>query len=523
MIRRLVGRVAHEEDGVALVMAIALVAILAVTTAGILTAGTANQRTTFVSNEQRQAFAIAQEALAYAEGAVYGGVDPVGAQPLPTQAGGGSGTYAANCSTGTCYLTGTGTVAGVTRTVTAQLTPPSSKTVQETGVWNYLYADSTSTCLSIAGGVTVSVPILARGNICLSGGGHITNGSTAITVAAGGTISDTGGSNIGTSSSKLTSVQIGECTAWNSDGSCKTTTTTGCTVQQTTVVSVAPGTGVCNGAQSPLWASQVTTSLTVSPQMPCIGQPTTWDPQCTGTSNGTWTVPSPGEGLKDVYNTQLAATKSGCPSNLLDSDSTLNNSLSASTLTAAMFNKTTGYDCKVTSGSKTIGEIKWAPGSTCGSGTLTVSGTLYFDGSLDLKCGWKVTYSGQATLYFTGTVTQEGGTSLCGIANCTSAWNPDVNGIIFIAGCWSNTTGTTLASSKCVYITGGSNAQWGAYAVTAYQIDGGSSNMGPVLANTDTIGGGSSTLIPFHQFPPGTPLATATVSLPGTPPIYWAG
>lgn len=513
--RRLVQRFVREEDGITLVIALATMMVLAITTTGVLLAGTVNQREAYVSGQAREAFAIAQEGLAYAEGAVYSGALPVGTQALPTQPI-GSGTYSANCSTGTCYLTGTGTVGGVTRTVTAQASPPSTNTVQQTGVWNYLYADSTSTCLSISGNVTVSVPILARGNICLSGGGHIINGTSAITLAAGGTISDIGGSNIGASSSKLTSVQIGGCTAWNSSGACTTTTSTGCTVQPNSVFSVAPGTSYCNGAQSPLWANQVVTTLSVTPAMPCIGQSSTLDPQCPS-STATWST------LNTVYNTQKTATKSSCPSNLLDSDSTLNNSLSASTLTAAMFNKTTGYDCKVTSGATTIGEIKWAPGSTCGSGTLNVSGTLYFDGSLDLKCGWKIQYTGQATLYFTGTVTQEGGTQLCGIANCTSAWDPDVNGIIFVAGCWTNSTGSTLASSACVDITGGSTAQWGAYATTNYELDGGSSNMGPVLANTDTLGGGASSLIPFHKFPPGTPLANQTVTLPGTPPTNWSG
>jgi hypothetical protein len=74
-----------------------------------------------------------------------------------------------------------------------------------------------------------------------------------------------------------------------------------------------------------------------------------------------------------------------------------------------------------------------------------------------------------------------------------------------------------------VYVTGGSTAQWGAYATTAYQIDGGSSNMGPVLANSLTIGGGSSTLIPFTVMPPGTPLNSQTHTAPGSLPKTWSG
>lgn len=524
--RTLLRRLRRDEDGVALVLALMTMSVLAITTAALVLDGAANQRGSLQSNHAKEAFAVAQEALAYDEGMVYNaGVNGVALstdlQVLPTQADGSTGTYYASTSDGrTWHLVATGTSGGITRTVTANATPPSTTTTQETDVWNYLYSDSTSSCLSIAGGVTVTVPILTRGNLCLSGGGVIKNpsGGSAIAVQVGGTLSDVGGSTIGTSSSKLSAVQIGGCTAWNTDGTCKTTTTSSCTLQPSTIVTVSPGTNPCDGAHSPLYASSVSSTLAVTPSMPCIGQSSTLNPACTS-STATWST------LNTVYDTEKAATKTGCPSNLLDDSGwTLNNSLSSSTLTAAMFPSNSSYDCKIVSNGTTIGEIKWnGVGQWCGTGTLTVSGTLYFDGSLDLKCGWKVTYSGQATLYFTGTVEQEGGTKLCGISNCTTSWDPDVNGMILIAGCWTNSTGSTLASSKCVYITGGSSAQWGAYATTAYQIDGGSSNMGPVLANTMNVGGGSSTLIPFHSFPPGTPLATETVTLPGTPPTDWSG
>jgi hypothetical protein len=38
-----------------------------------------------------------------------------------------------------------------------------------------------------------------------------------------------------------------------------------------------------------------------------------------------------------------------------------------------------------------------------------------------------------------------------------------------------------------------------------------------------TVSGGASTLIPFHQYPPGTPLESSTVSIPGSPPTNWSG
>jgi Tfp pilus assembly protein PilX len=512
VMRRLLQRLAGEERGVALVLALIIMAALAGTTAALVLPGAVNQRNSLKSADARQAFALAETSLAYGEGAVYAaaGVIPTTPQTIVSQPGGGTGTWQAaevndgcNC---TWSITATGTVDGVDRTITAVATDASTTTVTDYSVWNYLYSDSTSVCTTVSGGVTVSVPILTRGNVCITGGGHFTGSQ----LKAGGTLTDTGGSNVGTVGTPVATVEIGGCTAWNTDGTCKTTTTTPCTLQPSSTVTVAVGTNPCDGKHAPLYATSIGGSLDVTPQMPCIGQPTSWDPQCTGTNAGSWST------LTTAYSAQKALTKTGCPANLFDNDTTLNNS--DASISSAMFGST-AYDCKVGTN-----EIKYTPsGGSCGTGVMVVSGTLYFDGSLSMGCGLKVVYSGQATMYFTGTVTQAGGTQLCGIASCTASWNPATAGIIFIAGCWTNSTGTTLASSKCVYITGGSSGQWGAYATTAYQIDGGSSNMGPVLANSLTIGGGSSTLIPFTVMPPGTPLNTQSHFVPASMPKSWSG
>jgi Tfp pilus assembly protein PilX len=526
VIRRIIQRFWREEDGVTLVIALATMVILAITTAGIIVAGTANEDTSWASTQGRSAFAVAEESLAYGEGMVYsdvvnGTTPPTTTFNLPAQPGNAtSGTYRATVvNSTTWHITATGTVGTVTRTVSADVTPSSTQTVQNTAIWSYIYQDSTSQCLSITGNLTITVPILSRGDICLSGGSHIVNpsGGSAIAVEAGGTLSDTGGSNIGTSTSPLGGVQIAGCTTWASNGSCTATTSTGCTVQPTSVYTVAPGTSYCNGLQTPLWASSVNSSLSVTPAMPCIGQSSTLNPQCPS-STASWST------LNSIYNTQQAATKTGCPANLLDNDSTLNNSLSSSKLSAAMFPSNSSYDCKVTSGSTLIGEIKWsATGQYCASGTLTVSGTLIFDGSVNLGCGWKVIYSGAASLYFTGTFQQSGGTWLCGIANCTTSWNPSVNAIAIVAACWSDSTGTVLVTSGCVHVGNGSTAQWATYATTNYQLDGGSTNMGPAMANTVTLGGGSMQMIPFTNLPPGIPIGSTTTTVTGTGPTNWSG
>lgn len=489
--RRALHRLAGEERGVALVLALITMAILAGTTAALVLPGAVDQRNSYNSANARQAFALAQAALAYGEGAVYaagesGTSPPIGVtQTIPAQPGGGTGTWSANVAgdgyTWTVYATGT--VQGVSRSVHAVATDPSSTQVMDPGVWNYVYADASGTCATnISGKVTISVPIMLRGDLCLGGSVNFTGSQLEV----GGNLTVGGSANIGSASKPINTLKVG-----------LTTTST------STCQSVAPGTGACNGKRSPIYATTVGEGVDTTPEMPCIGQPSSYDPQCTGANNGTWTT------LKAQYNAQAAAAKTNCPANLFDNDSTLNNS--DTSISSVMFGST-DYDCKVGSN-----EIKW----THSTGTLAVSGTFYFDGSLTISSN--VTYTGQASLYFTGGVSTTGSPSFCGIANCTSSWDPDTNGIIMIAGCWANSTGSSLTTSGCVSLGGNSTAQFGVYCTTNYSTSGGASNMGPVLSNSLSLGGNAQSLIPFHDMPPGTPENYRVVSVPAQPPTDWSG
>ena len=477
-------RLVRDEQGIALVMAIVLMGILSLTTAALITGVTNNHRTSLKQTDARQAFALAELSLSYAEGMIYNAsanhtTPPIGVQTLPAQATGGTGTYYATVGSDgvTWTMTGTGTVDGVSRTVVSTANYPGTSTVTDTGVWNYLYADSTAAgCpTTISGGVVVGVPLLTHGNLCLSGGGKFTGSQLEVN----GTLTISGStSSVGSSTTPVPTVDIAGPGA-------------SCTVSSQTV---APGTSPCDGEHSGLWASAVNPTLTVTPSMPSVD-------------------------FQAEYAKQAALTQTGCPAGLFDNDSTLNNSLSAATLASRLFPSNSSYDCKVGAN-----ELKWnSLGSSCSNSTLTVSGEFIFDGSLSLGCGYRIIYSGQATMWFTGTVAVGGGDWFCGIANCTTAWDPDVNGIIWIAGCWADSTGSSLVNSGCVSVAGNSTIQVGIYVPTNYTIAGGSTNMGPVLANTLSIGGSSSTLIPFHIMPPGTPLNSRTAYLPASAPSAWGG
>jgi Tfp pilus assembly protein PilX len=511
VIRRLLHRLARDESGVALVMALSIMMVMAVTTAGILIAGTANQREAYVSDNARQAFAIAQEGLADAEGMVYNAAanhttPPSGSQTI-TDLPVGSGTFYASVGGDnvTWTMTGTGTVNGVTRVVSAQANVPTPVTSEETAVWNYLYSDAGG-CTTMNGSVTVAVPILIRGSLCLGGSFNF----TGATLETGGDISVTGSAKIGSSGHPIQALKVG----LSSSGT-------------NTCQGVAPGTGACNGSTSPIYASSVSEGVDTVPTMPCIGQPSSWDVACTGTNDGTWST------LHTKYTYQASLPKSGCPANLFDNNSTLDNS--DTSISSVMFGSS--YDCTIGSSSspcvndptaipaqyQAVCEIKW----TSSTKTLYVNGEFYFDGTLTIQ--GNTTYTGLASFYFTGGVNTTGSPTFCaasaksGNTTCTSAWDTTQDVIVMTTACWANSTGSTLTTSGCVNLGGNSVVQIGFYCVTNYLTAGGASNMGPVLSNNLALGGGAQTLIPLHYFPPGTPLENQTVYLPASKPINWSG
>ncbi len=480
-------RLVHDEQGIALVLTLMTVLVLSVVTGALLTVVAVNHRSAADSSNARRAFGIAQSGLAYAEGNLYGaeaahGTPTAGQTPFSQDGGTGLWWSSVAGDGHTWTMHGQGTYLGTTRSVAAQADVPSPVTVNNSGVWNYLYADSISGACptSIGGSTSVNVPTLTRGNLCILGSATF-NGSQ---LEVGGNLTVSGSARIGSSGHGIPTLQVAG----------------------TTCQGVTPGTGACDGVHSPVFANSVASSLSVTPQMPPINLANAYS-----TAN-----PGPGTG----HGCQVG---SNAPSPFFDSDSTLNHSVAAVNLFPAA-----RYDCV-----NGANEIRWCPSvdvaHNCNAAnTMYVNGTFFFDGNLNISGSVNVIYTGQGTLYFSGTITTAGSGSICGIANCTTAWNPDTSGIVFVAGCWNNSTGSQLVSiattgTYCVNYGGSTHIQVGTYCATDYTIAGSAGNMGPVLANTLSLNGSTSTLIPFHIMPPGTPLNTSTSYLPASAPTYWNG
>lgn len=469
VIRRAVRRLVHEQDGITLVIAIAAMAILAITTTGVIISGTANETTAAVSTQGRSAFQVAQEALAYGEGMVYAQV-AVGTYPpndtpynLPTQANGATGTYSVHSDDQVTWLvTATGTVGAVTHTVTAYVTPAQTVTTSQLAIWNYLFEASNNNT-SVSGGAVINMPILTGGDFGISGGAKILGN---LEVGHNLTTSGTGTS-IGSASSPISLLEIAN------------TANNACTILGK---ATAPGVGTCDGLHAGAYASSVGSKLDTVPTMPTVD-------------------------FAGAYSNFMALTKTGCPANLFDKDTTMNNNNSAN-IGAVMFGST-AYDCFVGNN-----ELKWTPSTK----TLYANGEFFFDGQLTPPAGvGNVVYSGLSTFYFTGGVTWNTG-SWCGVSGCGSNWDTKNNVNFWVANCQG------APGTGCVSITSANTiVQVGVYANGTYKVSGNAGNMAPIICDTFTINGGTDTMVPIQSFPPGTPAPTTSVAYTGTPPTGWSG
>jgi len=509
-------RLSHDEQGVALVLALIAMLVIGALSASILTATAVNHRSAKVSADANHAFTLAENGLAYAEGRLYSAptsaeaaLVPISTLPASTDDPGATisyhgtlcdGTTTPSCSPKVWTLYGTGTYNGVTRTVSVRVTVPTvtttvaststtTSTSTDTTIWNYIYVNSTGSCTTLSGGLTINVPIYLHGSLCLTGGTVFTGSDLEV----GGNLSISGGNTrIGSSSQPISKMNVvGNC---------------------------SPGTNAvyCDGAHSPIWVNAPGVGNTLTPivTMPTIDLAGKY-----ATTN-----PGPASGHD-------CPAGSNVPSPFFDTDHTLNNSLG----NANLFPAGHPYDCAV-GGS----EIKWD-----GSTNLTLSGGPFvFDGSFSISSNTAIRYSGSGVIYFTGGVTILGNSKLCGVTGstvsgsnvtCNGLWTPDTNGLILAVGCWANSTGSTLLTNGCVKLSAGSFLQAGTILNGDYQAAGGSSNLGPVITNTGSFSGNLAQMLPIHNLPIGAPANTTTTTstttnmttttIDGTPqaPTGWNG
>jgi hypothetical protein len=148
---------------------------------------------------------------------------------------------------------------------------------------------------------------------------------------------------------------------------------------------------------------------------------------------------------------------------------------------------------------------------------LTVTGTIFIDGQTKIDNGRVNTYTGQGTIYLSGSFAVMNGSRMCAVLAGTDcnftpgAWDPNRTLLSVVA---NGNGGLGVLSGNGVQLGCLDRFQGGLFATNAVYFSGGASpakHQGPIVASTVTLSN-TAELKPF-----GT-LRTVPSGLPGQPP-----
>jgi hypothetical protein len=156
------------------------------------------------------------------------------------------------------------------------------------------------------------------------------------------------------------------------------------------------------------------------------------------------------------------------------------------------------------------GELSW----NATTRVLTVSGTIYIDGSAQISNGQLNQYNGQAALYLSGTMYFNG--KLCGGvvgSDCDfEAWNPNTEMLTFVTE--RSGVGGLVAAGNGVEFANNGSFQGALYAHNgAVSFGNNSKSDGPIVATHIILSNNVST----SSFPN---IVTVPVGMPGNPAVY---
>jgi Tfp pilus assembly protein PilX len=153
------------------------------------------------------------------------------------------------------------------------------------------------------------------------------------------------------------------------------------------------------------------------------------------------------------------------------------------------------------------GEIGW----NATTKTLTVSGTIYIDGSAKISNGALNSYDGQATLYLSGTFRATG--SLCASISGTdcdfSTWNPDFDMFMVVA----NGNGGQVNPGDSIQIDNNYSYQGGIYGTNADEFGNNVKVDGPIVGSQILLSNNLTT----NAFPN---ISVVPVGMPSNKDVY---
>jgi Tfp pilus assembly protein PilX len=363
-----------------------------------------------------------------------------------------SGTY--NDTLDRWDITSTGYVANpsganaaeLKRTLTAKV-PIYPKQTQPLAFdsWNYVYSWGTDAAcdMTMDSSIDISTRVMVAGDLCMLSSSQLSGSTTEVLV--GGQIKTYSSAHVGQTGSPIARADVAG----------------GCRYENGTLHNP------CTTADK-VWA----TTVTSAPEL---------EPAPTVDLNGWYKKASPGpyhpcevtSGTPPVFDNDQGASY----------DPTRRN---RSVPTDFDLTKSSSYTCRTTLNGQTFGELSWNNTTK----VLTIAGTIFIDG--DAYASQSGTYSGQATLYLSGSFKLDGSVKLCAVAlggagsDCnysSGAWTPNTRLFTIVVnggGGQSNLAGDVSGG-----ILGSSMWQGAMYggAGTRIMVDGSARFSGPLISD----------------------------------------
>jgi hypothetical protein len=379
------------ERGIALVVVLGFSLVLGITGTTAVAYSTHNQTSSARSKADRAAQSLAEAGLARAFSTLFQSGTPTMPNAVPDTTvpmNGGTVRYYGVLSGQSWTLVGIGKVPNpgapgeVVRTARGKATVGSAQQGDSNNaVWNYVYVDSTTTCMNLDNSVVVDVPLYVRGDVCMKNSAQIRG---PILQVGGKVTLDNPSNQIGAIGDLIPEIHIAG----------------GCKLQN-------------DPLHNPCGAADHVYGATVD------NQPTEFH--------------KPPRELERWYNDSQPGPKHGCTTGTWpggpDNDSVMNKSLGDVQLLSQA-----PYDCQVKDAEgNVVGRIAWTGGDVV-PGTLTVAGTIFVDGNLVFQNSAKAIYQGKATLYASGKITFQNSNDLCGDPLCSGSWDPLQNLLALVAG-----------------------------------------------------------------------------------------
>jgi hypothetical protein len=153
------------------------------------------------------------------------------------------------------------------------------------------------------------------------------------------------------------------------------------------------------------------------------------------------------------------------------------------------------------------GEIAW----NATTKTLTVSGTIYIDGSAKISNGSLNAYNGQGTIYLSGTFRATGSlcASISGSACNFAGWNPDFDMLMIVA----NGNGGQVNPGDSIQIDNNYSYQGGLYGTNAVEFGNNVNVDGPIVGSQILLSNNLTT----NAFPN---ISIVPVGMPSNQEVY---